>query len=312
MSGISRRRLIESGAYCACLAGCRRWARAETPLNTQEVAPGIHMRRGVYEDVTRANGNAIANIGFIIGRDAVAVFDPGGSLMDGARLRARIRQATAVPIGYVLMSHSHPDHIFGAGAFESDRPQFVGHARLPAALTLRGDYYRQRLEGVLGKDSLGPLVMPTRLIADREQIELGGRSLMLTAHGIAHTDCDLSVFDTRTETLLMGDLLFLERVPSLDGRLTGWQRELTALKALPAGRAVAGHGPVSVKWPQGAGDLERYLDVLLRETRQAVKDGLDIDVAVKAVGQSERGKWRLFDDYHGHNVIQAFKEVEWE
>jgi hypothetical protein len=27
---------------------------------------------------------------------------------------------------------------------------------------------------------------------------------------------------------------------------------------------------------------------------------------------SERGKWKLFDDYQGHNVTQAFKEVEWE
>ena len=69
---------------------------------------------------------------------------------------------------------------------------------------------------------------------------------------------------------------------------------------------------MSVSWPGATADLERYLDVVLRETRVAVKRGLDIGTAVATVGQSERGRWKLFDDYHGHNVTQAFKEVEWE
>ena len=69
---------------------------------------------------------------------------------------------------------------------------------------------------------------------------------------------------------------------------------------------------MSVNWPSGARDLERYLDVLLRETRAAVKRGIEITEAVASVGLSERGKWKLFDDYQGHNVTQAFKEVEWE
>jgi hypothetical protein len=59
-------------------------------------------------------------------------------------------------------------------------------------------------------------------------------------------------------------------------------------------------------------DLERYLDVLLRETRQAVAKGLEIGEAVETVGQSERGRWALFDEYHGHNVTKAYKELEWE
>jgi hypothetical protein len=50
----------------------------------------------------------------------------------------------------------------------------------------------------------------------------------------------------------------------------------------------------------------------LRETRAAVKQGIEIGKAVATVGQSERGRWKLFDDYQGHNVTQAFKEVEWE
>jgi quinoprotein relay system zinc metallohydrolase 2 len=285
---------------------------AARPWATREVAPGIHIRRGVDEDVSASNDDAIANIGFIVGTEAVAVTDSGGSLNDGSRLRARIREVTPLPIRFVLMSHVHPDHVFGAGAFAADHPAYVAHAGLPAALSLRWEYYRKRTEDVLGKDTVGAAVMPTRLVRERDEIDLGGRVLELTAHKIAHTDCDLTVFDRATRTLIASDLLFVGRVPSLDGSLKGWIRELGALKHIEAQHAVPGHGPVSVDWPGGCHDLERYLGVLLRETREAVAKGIEIDAAAKSVARSERGHWALFDDYNGHNVIQAFKELEWE
>jgi quinoprotein relay system zinc metallohydrolase 2 len=279
---------------------------------TEEVAPGIHIRRGVDEDVTMRNEDGIANIGFIVGRDAVAVMDPGGSLIDGRRLRAAIRRNTQLPIKYVVMSHVHPDHVFGAPAFQIDNPQFAGHAGLPRALALRGDFYRKRLEDTLGKERSGGVVAPTLLVRDHAEIDLGGRVLSLTAHGIAHTDCDLSVLDRNTGTLLAGDLLFVKRVPSLDGSLRGWLKELAALEAVPARRAVPGHGPASVNWPSGAKDLERYLGTLLRETKEAITKGKDLEGSVGTVAQGERSRWALFDDYNGHNVTQAFKELEWE
>jgi len=277
-----------------------------------EVAPGIHIRRGVDEDLSASNAGAIANIGFIVGREAVAVTDAGGSLDDGRRLRARIRAVTPLPVRYVLMSHVHPDHVFGAGAFSADHPAYVGHAGLPQALSLRWEYYRKRTEDLLGRDTVGGVVMPTRLVHEHDEIDLGGRILELTAHAIAHTDCDLTVLDRATRTLIASDLLFVRRVPSLDGSLKGWLKELAALKRVEAKRAVPGHGPASVDWPGGCRDLERYLGILLAETRQAVAKGLEINAAAQTVARSERGRWALFDDYNGHNVIQAFKELEWE
>lgn len=298
---------------CACclIRTCRAGA-GSARFTAKEVAPGIYFRRGLDEDVTSTNDDAIANIGFIVGPKAVAVMDPGGSLADGQRLREAIHKTTTLPVRYVVMSHVHPDHIFGAGAFTPDRPQFVGHALLPDALAQRGDYYRDNLDQILGKGRAGALVAPTLLIRDRGQIDLGGRILELTAHGSAHSHCDLSVLDRETGTLLLSDLLFVERAPSLDGSLKGWLAELARLTTIPARRAVPGHGPTSVDWPSASRDLERYLGTLLRETRQAIAKGIDIGQAAKTVALSERDKWTLFDDYNGHNVTRAYKELEWD
>lgn len=310
-AALGRRAALIGGLCLCCLPAALRAARAG-PIATVEVAPGIHIRRGLDAEATPENLGGIANIGFIVGRDAVLVTDPGGSLADGEALRAAVRRVTGLPIRYVVLSHAHPDHIFGAGAFQQDAPEFVGHARLPQALARNGDYYRQRLEEILGPGRAGPVVMPTRTVDTQAEIDLGDRVVAMTAHGIAHTDNDLSLIDRATGTLLPADLLFVGRVPSLDGSLKGWLKELAILKALPVTRAVPGHGPESVDWPGGSADLERYLEVLLAETRAAVADNIGIEAAIETVGASERGRWALYDDYAGRNVTKAYKELEWE
>ena len=307
---LTRRQILLGGLCACCSPALVRAAAVDAPFT--EVASGIFFRRGVDEDATAANLGAIANIGFVIGRDAVAVFDPGGSFADGEHLLKAIRGRTRLPIRYVVLSHAHPDHVFGAQAFASEQPRFVGHEKLPGALAARGEYYRKRLAAVVGDRLAGSVVMPTVLVHDRAELDLGGRTLQVTAHPVAHTDNDLTAFDSQTGTLLTSDLVFVGRVPALDGSLRGWLKELAALKAVPARRAVPGHGPVGVDWPKASADLERYLGVLLQETREAIRKGIPIEEAVKVVGLAERGKWALFDDYHGRNVTQAFKELEWE
>ncbi|MGH7104428.1 MAG: quinoprotein relay system zinc metallohydrolase 2 [Acetobacteraceae bacterium] len=308
----SRRTLLFGGCCLCCLPPSARAAAAAGPLAIREVAPGIHIRRGVDQEMSGSNRDAIANIGFIVGRDAVLVTDSGGSLADGEQLRATISTCTDRPIRYVVMSHVHPDHAFGADAFRQDNPVFIGHHRLAAALGTRGAFYRRRLAELIGADRAGSVVMPTEEIRTRAEIDLGGRVVSFYAHGPAHTDCDLSLLDHRSGLLLPADLLFVKRMPSLDGSLLGWLHELEVLGAMGATRAVPGHGPVAVDWAPAASALRRYLTLLRDETRDAVRRGVGIDQAVKTVARSEAGDWVLFDDYNGWNVTEAYRELEWE
>ena len=311
--GLGRRAAI-AGGLCLCCTPLAK-LRAEEKwdaLPCNEVAPGLFVTRGLNEEAAANNADAIANQAFVIGQNAVAVIDPGGSRAHGAALRAAIRARTDKPIRYVIITHVHPDHCFGAGAFLEDKPVFLGHARLIPALEARGAYYQRGLIQILGKDATGPIVLPTETVAKDMTLDLGNRPLSLHAHGPAHTDNDLSVIDTRTNTLLSGDLLFVQRMPTLDGSLKGWLAELAELKQISFARAVPGHGPQAVRWPDAAADLERYLNLLVTETRAAVRQNIGIDAAVATVAQSERGKWILFDAYHGRNVTEVYKELEWE
>src|SRR5512139_3503184 len=93
----------------------------------EEIAPGNYVHYGTHEERTRDNRGDQANIGFIVGERCVAVVDTGGSFALGAALREAIHAVTRLPVCYVVLTHVHPDHFFGAAAFRADNPQYVGH-----------------------------------------------------------------------------------------------------------------------------------------------------------------------------------------
>lgn len=313
----SRRDVCGAGvaALCCSLHAIRAHAEAlrTQPIELVPVAPGIFVSQGVYEVTARSNQGAIANIGVILGVKAACVIDTGGCLLWGQRLREAIRRLTHLPITHVIQTHVHPDHIFGAAAFLPDKPMFIGHAKLPQAMAARQDYYRRQLAEELGDLAAGSLAIPpTRLVSDDTEIDLGNRVLTITPHPPAHTDNDLSVFDAHTRTLWAGDLLFLERIPALDGSLLGWLAVMEQMRRIQAARVVPGHGPRAADWPSAIEAQVRYLTLLRDQIRRVQRAGGTMEQAVASVGQEERAHWKLFDDYNARNVITAFHELEWE
>jgi quinoprotein relay system zinc metallohydrolase 2 len=296
------------------LACCVAPAMGSAPISVQAVAEGDYVHFGQVALTTPENAGDIANLGIIVGNDAVAVVDTGGSVSVGEGLLAAVRGITDKPIRYVIDTHDHPDHIFGNAAMPPSAV-FVGHRNLPRALARRGAYYLQSYRQQLGEAAIAAvkIIAPTLLVDTDMSLDLGGRPLRLHAWSpAAHTDCDLTVLDESTGVLFAGDLVFLQHIPVVDGSVTGWLSVIQHLTALPARIVVPGHGRLVAPWPRALEGERRYLTVLAQDARREIAAGTPMQRAVTSIASSERGRWQLFDDYNARNATAAFSELEWQ
>ncbi|MGH7211618.1 MAG: quinoprotein relay system zinc metallohydrolase 2, partial [Acetobacteraceae bacterium] len=274
---------------------------AIAPVAIVPVAPGDYVHFGQVALTTPANRGDIANLGVVVGREAVAVIDTGGSVAVGRGLLAAVQHVTQKPIRYVINTHEHPDHVFGNAAFARPGVTFVGHANLPRSLAERGAFYLHSFASQLGAAAIAEvrIIPPTLLVTGQTTLDLGGRTLLLTAWSPpAHSDCDLTVLDRKTGTLFAGDLVFIHHVPVIDGSVAGFLSVLHRLRATPARRVVPGHGQAIGAWPQALDAERHYLHTLSDDAARLVADGTPMAQAVPRIAATARDGWALFDAYN--------------
>jgi quinoprotein relay system zinc metallohydrolase 2 len=285
-------------------------APAPDSVELSEIASGVFVHQGRYEMQSPENQGDMANAGFVVGSDAVAVIDTLGSAKVGERLRNAVRAVTTKPIRYVINTHMHPDHVFGNAAFKEGAPAFVANCKLARGLGSRAERYlaTNKDDAFAGIE----VVLPTVPVDNTMSLDLGGRTLLLETQRTAHTDNDMIVTDSATGTLFLGDLLFSVHVPTLDGSIVGWLAVIDDLKKRKAPRVVPGHGPHAMELPAAFDPEQLYLAEIAADVRKLIKEGKTLEEATKVAGFEDRDAWKLFDDYHVRNVTAAFAELEWE
>ena len=288
-------------------------AETNQDFNLNEIAENNYVHLGKHVSIEDRGNSDIANIGFIIGDDCVAIIDTGGSINIGMKLKNSVQKITEKPICYVINTHIHFDHILGNKAFVNKNTDFVGHKNLAEAVNQNRDFFLTQFKNNLNANAKGSdIIGPNILIEKSTQLELGGRTLTLIPFPSSHTNNDLVVIDNKTRTLWSGDLIFRERIPTLTGSLKGWLETIEKIKELDVKVVVPGHGNVATSLDNAIKKQEDYLNLLLNKTRQAINEGKFVNEAMETIDQNNELKWLLHDYQHPTNINKAYTELEWE
>jgi len=291
------------------------------PLVFDLVSSGLYAFQGNIAEFSTKNRGLTSNFSFIEGSDCIAVIDTGGSFIAGKSFISAIRTISKKPVCYVINTHVHPDHNAGNEAFAqlSPPPEFISHKNFTPAYANRFNTYNKRLLELLGEKNVLKPYTATKEVEDFLHLDLGDRRLTLTAWETAHTNNDLTVFDHNSRTLIAGDLLFIKHIPVIDGSLNGWikvtQQLINFFEKSPdqefVEAIIPGHGPLQ----NDVGGLKvqlNYLVALKRAVKEALRDNISLQDAMKTIDFESAGIWENSADYLQRNISAAYAELEWE
>lgn len=238
----------------------------------------------------------VPNAGIVVGDRAALVIDTAMGRANGERILRTARELAGDRPLILTTTHFHPEHAFGAEAFEGEAVYVANRAQVDE-LADKGAEYVEMFAGfgpALAELLDGVRLLPPQIVFDGGcDLDLGGITARLRDHP-AHTRGDQVIFLPEAGVLFAGDLVeerFLPIFPDADARGPAWLDVLDRLDTLGADVVVPGHGAV------GDRGLIAELRTYLETVRDAVAahDG-PVEELVASVEQQLAERYASWDN----------------
>jgi glyoxylase-like metal-dependent hydrolase (beta-lactamase superfamily II) len=281
------------------------------PFAATRLADGIY---AVMGDTGRGSEGR-PNAGFIVTREGVVVIDALASPREGEALLRTIRGVTRQPVRWLVLTHHHPDHTFGAIVFRRAGARIIAH---PDTRTLASEGGPDALIAdwvrVMGLDAMRGFEfaeVPDRPVTGTDTLQLGGRTIIITHPGAAHTAGDLMVWLPRERVLFAGDLLIEDGVTMVvDGSAGALERALDGIDSLAPRIAVPGHGAIPRQPAQLVASTRAYITGLASDMRAAVEKGVPMRRAMATLPPADSARPVSLDSRRRRNAARVYVEEE--
>jgi glyoxylase-like metal-dependent hydrolase (beta-lactamase superfamily II) len=290
------------------------------PLPYYKIARDTYFFFGNIAEVDGINRGFNGNAGFVVTRDGVLVVDALGTPALARRMIASIRQVTRKPIRYLVITHAHPDHFYGASAFAAlpglkvishqGTEDYVYSSTIQRSVAYRKVFLPREMRNFHA-------VVPDILIGGGNpahiSLKFGGKTFEIYDTGHHHSHGDLVMWQKEDRILWISDLAFNGRVTYIgDGDLP----EIDAMQDWMAKQfpnvvlMVPGHGAPQAAPFDMVAKTRRYVDELTAKMRDAIKQGESLQEAVAHSDLPEFRDWPLYDLNHRINANYVYRYLE--
>ena len=280
-------------------------------LPVQELAPGVY---AVVGDTGRGVEGR-PNAGFVVTDEGVVVIDALASPRQGEQLLQAIGGITDQPVRWLVLTHHHPDHHFGAVALRKAGARVIAHPDKRVLAAEGGeDALIAEWVRVVGLDAMRGFEFantPDRKVTGTDTLRLGGRTIVIAHPGAGHSAGDLLVWLPEERVLFAGDVLVEDGVSMVvDGSSSELLRVLDTVERLGARVAVPGHGAI----PERPATLVRrtrdYLTALQGEMRAAVERGVPMRRALASLPPADSARPVSLNSRRRRNAARVYVEEE--
>ena len=277
----------------------------------RRLAPGVYAAIG---DTGRGSEGR-PNAGFVVTGDGVIVIDALASPQQGEQLVQAIRRTTREPIRWLVLTHHHPDHHFGGIVFRRLGAQVIAHPDRRALASeggedaLMADWVR-----VVGLDAMRNFEfadIPDRPVTGTDTLRLGGRTLVISHPGAAHSAGDLLVWLPEAKVLFAGDVLVEDGVTMVvDGNSGVLLGALAGIDNLHPRIVVPGHGAIPPRPSDLVSRTRSYITQLQSDMRSAIERGVPMGRALKHLPPADAARPVSLNSRRRRNAVRVYLEEE--
>ena len=281
---------------------------------------------GVYEQVSPKNRGFISNAYFYVADDGVLVIDALSTYKLGKELVETIRSVTDKPIRFLVVTHYHTDHFYGAKALKEAGAEIIAHEYALEYLSKPSSYnFFLARKKLLGKEMEGTELIPPSvtisknlniyLTVNKELKEFQVKHLCK-----AHTNGDLVIFIPDEGILFSGDIVFDGRLPFLgSGNSKSWLKCLEEISKWNVKILLPGHGEIldnPKKIKKAINWTAQYIKDLREAIREMIEEGCDVDCVRKKINEKliemnpEYAQVPVFFSVNPVNAYYVYFEIE--
>ena len=294
----------------------------DDPLKYYQIAPDTYFFYANIAEVDENNRGFNGNAGFVITDDSVVLIDSLGSPRLGKRIVNTVRSLTDKPIKYLIITHNHPDHAYGASAIKAiTNARVIGHEgtlkyiqsdRIEHSVNYRKTFIA---EDMAGFTAVPPDIMISGELYQPQTLTSGGKTFDIYNTGSHHSYGDLVIHQREDNIVWISDLAFNNRVTFMaDGHselavdAQQWLLETFADAKL----MVPGHGSVQTPPFAMVRATRDYINQLRKDVTSAIQADKGLQETVDSLEYPQWQSMNLYELNHKKNVDFVYRELEAE
>ncbi len=289
----------------------------------EKMNSNVYIMHGPEREPSKENEGFMNNPAIIESKNGLIVIDPGGNYNVGKKIMAEIEKVSKKPIIAVFNTHKHGDHWFANKNIKEKYPNVPIYA-LTYMIEQVKDNSAETWYGILDRltgnlEGTKPFTFPTKGVENKQTVVVDGQTFIMRHYAKGHTDTDILIEHTNSNTLFIGDNLITNRFGAFDesssiieniALLEKIKNQKDGLKKYKL--YVPGHGPSNSKISETVDPFLNYLKIILAAAKKGYADGIESYDMKPIVNEQLKDyhSWDAYEGQMGKHLMKAYSEVE--